>query len=176
MGQAAADRAAVPDCGVRHQRECLRHDRAALADQGGSLERGLAGERPDGEAAVGPRLDVVELAQRVEVDQQLGARQPQVHQRDQALPAGYRLPVVGLAQGGDRVADVDRTVVVERSWLHSPRSFRAAVTAATLSKIICGVIGTSVIRMPNGVRASSTALAIAAGVVMYAPSAVPLAP
>jgi hypothetical protein len=172
--QAAADRAAIADGGVRDQRQRLGHDGAALPDQGGALQRALPGHRPDGQPAVGPGLDVVEVAERVEVHQQLGTSQPQVHQRDQALPARQHLAVVsGLAQRGHGVVNIDGPVILERSWLHRllPAGsvvvvVAAAAAAVTLSKISCGVTGTSVIRTPSGVTASSIALAIAAGAVM----------
>jgi hypothetical protein len=73
----------------------------------------------DAEPAVLDR-DAVQLSHAVDVDQMLGARQPERHGRNQALPAGQHAAVV-LRVGGEqlqRFRDGCGSVVLERGWLH----------------------------------------------------------
>ena len=86
------------------------------------LEGHVANHRSDPErvAVLG---QVVELVERVDVDQNRGTGQAEVHGRDQALAAGQDLGLVAvLAQVSYRFGHGAGLVVVEWSRLHEGRS------------------------------------------------------
>jgi hypothetical protein len=64
-------------------------------------------------------VDVVETREAVDVDEHLGEREPELHHRDKALPAGEHLRLV-TAFGEDRKHLVDgrRSDVVEPGRVH----------------------------------------------------------
>ena len=83
----AAHRPAAADLVVPHEPDRLVQQRPALPDELGALERHLAGHRADPQRpALG--ADVVELRDPVDVDHELGSREAQVQQRNEALAAG----------------------------------------------------------------------------------------
>src|ERR671935_1836172 len=74
--------------------------------------------------------DVGELGEVVDVDQQLGLREAQLHHRQQAVAAGDDPGVRADAlERGDRALEARRALVVKRRWsLHSasPPSWQSA--------------------------------------------------
>ncbi len=81
---------------------------------------GVAAQRTDVERAVGPDLDVVEAADLVDVDEQLRRGEPQLEQRDQALPSREHL---GLSP--TVVQETDRLVERARRFITEPRRIHA---------------------------------------------------
>jgi len=80
----------------------------------------VGGERPDPQR-VPIAAQVVEPADPADVDQMGGPGQPEVHHRDQALPAGDDLRLVAeLGQQSDRSRHVSRAVISECGGLHGP--------------------------------------------------------
>ena len=122
MRQAAADRAPGADRRVADVRGGVREQRAGGADAVGAGRR-----RRWRVIAPSTRRDAVvehvrELADPVQVDQHGRRRQPQVHQRHEALPAGERLRVVAvLGEQLDALRDRGRRVVGEPRRLHRDR-------------------------------------------------------
>jgi hypothetical protein len=100
VGQAAAHRAGVPDRGVRDQTDRLGHQRSGHGDLRGSLDLRHRGHRADDQdVAVTP--DAAQPGHVTQVDEVPGFGQPEVHQRDQALPAGQH-PRFGLGVLGEQ--------------------------------------------------------------------------
>ena len=107
VGQRAADRAAVPDLRVADLAGGVREQRQLAGQHVGGGDVVVAGERADREVAA-VVADVAELAEPADVDQGLRHRQPQLHQREQRVPAGQELRVFaalgrqvqGLVHGG----------------------------------------------------------------------------
>ena len=97
MGDRPTDRPAVADLHVADVRDRLDGDL-----QGGRVEDlGVRRERPDLQAAVGLRPDALELVEAADVHEGLGAREAQLHQRQQALAAGDDLgPAAGRRDRG----------------------------------------------------------------------------
>ena len=78
----------------------------------------LAGERADREV-IAALLDVRQLADPVQVDQDLGGREPEPHRGDQALAAGEDLRRVAQPrEQGERLVERRGRVVVEGRWDH----------------------------------------------------------
>jgi hypothetical protein len=79
---------------------------------------GVRGHRPDHED-VALLADAAQLVDLAEVDDGLGGGEPQPHDRDQRLPAGQDLDVVGRAEEPQRLVETRRRVVVERCRDHA---------------------------------------------------------
>ena len=72
----------------------------------------MRGHGADGDRAA-LELEALHVFDLGQVDQDLGARQPELHHRDQRMPAGEKLCVFMLAQQADRLADRCRTFECE---------------------------------------------------------------
>jgi hypothetical protein len=100
----------------------LGEQRPARGDLRRPFEIRVAGQGPDPEdtvlhAQVGERLDAVEIHEAV------GARQPEVEERHEALAPGEHLHVLVLAcEELERLVQLPRSVVRERGGLHEPAS------------------------------------------------------
>ena len=127
----------------------------------GALERDLAGHRPDPQRAV-VGADVVELGDPVDVDHELGPREAEVEQRNEALAAGEH----GAVGPEQRQRLVDRR---RRARTRRARASRARLRSARHS--LSSVNGGSTRTPPS---ASATAFATAAGVPIDAALADPL--
>ena len=119
---AAAERAAGPDRVVPdpprrpgQHAEAVQHGRVAAQFDGP-----VPGQRADPQA-VRPGSEVVQSRDAGDVNQGAGPGQPEVHHRDQTLPARQDLgPVAQLGQQGHRLRHGPGPVVAERGWLHRP--------------------------------------------------------
>ena len=99
LAERAADGAAVAHDGVGDHPLGVGDDREEPGDLGGLQQRRRAGSARR-RAAVALAADEVELGQVVDVDQPLGPGQPELHHRQQAVPAGDdpRLGAVAFEQ------------------------------------------------------------------------------
>ena len=86
LAERAADRAAVAHDRVGDHVLGVAEEREVLGEQLGLQQLDVAGHRPDPDLAV-LLADVGELVEVVDVDQVLGVREPQLHHRQQAVPA-----------------------------------------------------------------------------------------
>jgi hypothetical protein len=91
VGETAAEGAAGADLRVGDVGQGAGEQRRAHGHQRLALQPALASERSDGERPVLVGAHEVELAEAVEVDQQGGLGEPEIHHRDQALAAGQQL-------------------------------------------------------------------------------------
>ena len=104
---------------MRHVSIGFRHERTVLRDQLRRQQRGVPRERADDElAALDP--DVGKAGHAVDVDENGGLHEPQVHHRHQALPAGKILPAgawraSASSASGANPAGRTRTVLVSRA-------------------------------------------------------------
>ena len=113
MRDGAAEGAAVPDLRVTDPGGDVRQQRhLGLRDLGG-LQVVVPGAGADRDlVAVHPH--VVQLGDPGDVDEHRRDRQPQLHDRQQRVPAGQDLGVLAvLGQGGDRLVDGRHAHVVE---------------------------------------------------------------
>jgi len=90
-----ADGPQVAHQGVRDLRRSLGQDRAAPLEAGVALDVDMAREGADSEAAA-LVLDTFQAGQAAEVDHQLGRREAQLEERDQALPARHHLGLIAV--------------------------------------------------------------------------------
>src|SRR5439155_6016582 len=150
MGEPAADRADVPHLQVA---DALRH----LGDQWVSVPQQLRFEQL---AVRGPgadaqprarRLDSLELGQVPDVDQPARLSEPELEERQQAVPPGDELRV--LADRLERLGDALRAHVIEGSRNHRPPPFACRIAVHTRA----GVSGLSMWVTPRGASASHTA-------------------
>ena len=111
--------AAVADRGVR---DVARAPAGAAAGRrrrlGVGEDVGVPGERPDPDPVVGDR-DVVQVGQRVDVDEHRRRREPHRQQRDQALAAGQHLRVPDRRPGPPVRLEGPGPAVGEGCWLHA---------------------------------------------------------
>ena len=118
MRQHAADGAHVADLVVTDLAGDLGQHGQVLLDLGGVLDLDVARQRPHPELAV-LEVDEAQLFDRVDVDQRRRLRQPQAHERDQAVPSRQHLGVLAvLLQQGDRLLDRAGPGVLEGGWDH----------------------------------------------------------
>ena len=119
VGEVPANRGEVADERIRDHAAGIREDRKPAPDELGGLELGLADERADHERAV-PFGDRAEPGDPVEVDHVARGREPELHQRDQALAAREDLrPVTELAEERDGVLEGGRAVILENRRNHA---------------------------------------------------------
>ena len=113
LAQRAADRAAVADDGVGDHGFRVPEDREAAREEVGLQQVDVAGQRPDRDLAV-LLADVRELGQVVDVDQVLGVREPELHHRQQAVPARDDACLgTEPLERCDRAVDTRRALVLE---------------------------------------------------------------
>ena len=96
--QRAADRAAVADLRVADLAGGVGEQRQLAAEQAGVRHVVMGGEGPDRDVAV-LLPDVGELAEPADVDQHLGHGQPELHEREQRVPAGQEFRVLAALRG-----------------------------------------------------------------------------
>jgi hypothetical protein len=94
----AADGAAVPDLRVADLTGRVRQQRHLAGQQFGLIHVVVPGQRPDRHVGA-PVGDVGEIAEPAQVDDHLGDGQPQLHQRQQRMPAGQVLGVLAVLRG-----------------------------------------------------------------------------
>ena len=130
-------------------RRRLREQRDACRDDGIELEPPVTAERADHEAAVVVR-DLVELRETVDVDERCRPGEAQVHQRNQALPAGDHSGL-RLRDGFERFLHRRGADVVERRRLHDvdDPGARPPATPARTNFVITRSCGTRA-RRPTG--------------------------
>ena len=119
LAQRPADRAPVAHHGVGDDLLRVVQDREVLAGGCRCEQLRVPGERADLQFAAGD-AQVGKLAQPVDVDEGLRLRKPQLHHRDQAVPAGQH-PGLGPEPGqqGQRMFDAGRLLVLDlRRDLH----------------------------------------------------------
>jgi hypothetical protein len=93
VGEGAADRAPVADLRVADLRRGVRQQRGLRPDQVRGRDVGVAGGGADHQVvAVSP--DAGQLAQAADVDKDRGIGEPQLHHRQQRVPAGQQLGVI----------------------------------------------------------------------------------
>ena len=89
----------------------------------------MAGQRADGDVAVFV-TDVGKLGEPADVDEHLGNREPQLHQREQGMPAGQELSLVtGFGGEVDGLLDGPGPPVGERRGDHAGSSAGSAAPA-----------------------------------------------
>ena len=93
VGEAAAQRAAMPDRRVAYVTRGLREERSALGHERRRHELGMAHEGADGETTGGIPGDAIETGHAIQVHEDGGAQQTQVEHRHQALSAREDLDV-----------------------------------------------------------------------------------
>jgi hypothetical protein len=143
VGEAAADRAARANRGVRDVAGRLGHQRHALAHERVALDAPLAHHRAEADAPVPGLLDRVEPRHPVQIDHHRRLGHPHVEHRNQALAAGEQAGRVRvLRQEREDLGHRLRSRVLERGRLHTA----AGSAEATISTMSAGVTGVSVIR------------------------------
>jgi len=129
VGQRAADRAAVPDLRISHQRGGVGQQRRLGPHQLRGSQAGVRRRRADHQlVTIDP--DAGQVGQPADVDEHRGSGQPQLHHRQQRVAAGQQLRVV--AEALEQFQGVRRRVggdIVERRGDHSPASPRLALAA-----------------------------------------------
>lgn len=101
VAEAPHHRAEVSDEGVGDLGGCSGDYRVPSADHGGALERPVPDQGTDAQA-LGTLLHAVESWEPVDVDQEGGVGEAELHQRDQALTPGQDLRLVTVP--GEEVA------------------------------------------------------------------------
>ena len=119
MDQASPHRAAVADLEVADQGHGRSQQGIPCCETRVPFESALARQRPDAETAVAAVGDPVQTGNAVQVDDGRGTRQPQVHERHEALAAGQDLPVLAvLVEHAERLVEGLRTVVGKGRGFH----------------------------------------------------------
>ena len=103
VAQAAHDRAHLPHDRIGDDaRDVVNQRPSTLADPRRALDRAVARDRAERERLVAD-AEVVQILQGVDVDEHGGARQPEAHRWNQALPAGEHAGVAAvLLELGER--------------------------------------------------------------------------
>src|SRR5690606_8737823 len=114
----------------------------------------VAGERADRDVAA-LVADVGEVGEPPDVDEQGRPCEAELHEREERVPSGEQLRILGLAEQPDRVVDRGRDLVVEGARDHCAPPRMAFQTRS-------GVAGMSMSFTPNGLSASTTAFMTAA--------------
>ncbi len=94
----AADGAAVPDLRVADLAGRVREQRHLAGQQFGMVHVVVPGQRPDRHVGA-PVAYVGEVTEPAQVDDHLGSGQPQLHQRQQRMPAGQELGLLAVLRG-----------------------------------------------------------------------------
>ena len=120
VGHAPADGAPVPHLHVADHGGNLGQQRALRLEHGAVLDGVVGRQRADRDLlAVG--LDPVQPADPADVDDDLRLRQPELHDRKEAVPPGQELRIVPvLLEQTDRLADGLRREVLERRGNQGP--------------------------------------------------------
>src|ERR1700687_4795333 len=117
--------------------------------------------------------NVVKVADPADVDQERRRREPELHQRDQAVTAGQDFCLLAmLDQLRHRLRQRSRGDVVERGWNHR----FVPPLRCIMCQIFSGVAGMSTSLTPKGDRASTTALITATLDAIVPASPIPLTP
>ena len=168
VGERAADRAAMTHLRVADLARRRRDDRAMLLEQRIGVHRGMPGERPDRELRA--RIaDVGELGEPPDVDELRRPCDPELHRRQEGVPACQHLRVGIRAEQATGMLDRLRQLVVERCRDHD---FASSIARQTLS----GVAGIWISVTPRCASASTTALITAGAAAIVPVSPTPLAP
>ena len=166
MRQAAADGAAVPDLPVADVLGALRDDREALPQQRALEQLAIGGRRADA-GALPVLLDPAQLREAGDVQQPGRLRQAELHDGQEAVPAGDELGPVALGENVEGVPERAwraRTRMLVGITRRTPFPFCPSIQApsAGLAAWIAahtraGVRGLSMCPIPNGASASQTA-------------------
>src|ERR1041385_8077239 len=136
---------------------------AIVADDFRALDLAVRRERADVNRAAG-LSDIIQIADAVQIDHVFRLRQTKLHERHQALPAGENFHVVFvIRQQLHRFLERGRREIFEAGRNHRRASWMRFHTRS-------GESGRSRTLTPSGLSASSTALAMAAGEGIAAPS------
>ncbi len=120
MSQAATDGAAVACGSVPNPAGCLGEQRALRSHEIRVLHLALSHHRTDRQAAVA-FSDVAQIVDAADIDQATRLREPEVHERHQALAAGQHFGfAIVAAQEIDGLLERVGTVIVKRRWFHAP--------------------------------------------------------
>ena len=118
MSDAAADCAAATNLRVGDVIRGFLENRHPLGDHLVCLQSTLARKRADGNTAIA-WPNVIELFDPVDVDDDIGSRQPHVQKRHQALAAGENLAVsLMCVEKRQRLLETPRIVIVKFCRLH----------------------------------------------------------
>ena len=107
----------------------LMHSRE-MPSGGRGQDIGIGRQGPDLVAAVGRRAERLELGQPADVDELAGLGQTQLHERQEAHPAGQDLGVAA-GDGGQGVVERRRPLVVERCRDHAWPPFADSIAPHT---------------------------------------------
>src|SRR5262245_13993654 len=103
---------------MRDEIACLPQDSQALSDQSFCLQGALARVRTNRDSCV-RGFDIIQLLDPVDIDDNLGSREPHVQQRYQTLPAGKNFAVVSVSiENLQRLLQIPRVIIFEASWFH----------------------------------------------------------
>ena len=116
--KAAADGAAIANRRMRDVRHRFSDERHALGHEPAALNGALACHATDPHIAR-VVLYIAELGKAVQIHQHRWRGEPEVHRRNEALPAGQRLRIAAvLGEQRQRFVERLRTKVFERCWFH----------------------------------------------------------
>ena len=120
VGQTAAEGPPVADLRMGDEGDRLVEQRRRRGHQRVPLQAALARQGADPQGAVRVPPEEVELRHAVDVDQERRLGQPEIHHRDEALPAGQDLGVAAVpGEQVQRGIQRGRSLIVERSGLHA---------------------------------------------------------
>ena len=132
VGDGSADRAAVAHLRIADLTGCIGEQRNVLGEHRTVLEIHVAGERADGDVVTGI-ADVRQFTDAADVDEHARLGESQLHQGQQAVPAGEELGIVAvLADELDGLFGGSGTDVVERCGDHDVAPAAQASTACTM--------------------------------------------
>ena len=122
----------MADLGIADARCRRRQDGHLGVQHVGCLDVTVAGEGPDGDVVAGV-ADVGQVGDPADVDQDRGLGQPQLHQRQEAVPTGEELGVLAvLRDEGDGLVGGAGPDVVELGGDHVRAPSAAASTDLTM--------------------------------------------
>src|SRR5579875_1792794 len=147
----------------------FRDQTEPIADFPRIFERRMPRQRTDLDSAA-LKSDKAQRGQSVDVDQDRGRHNAEIHHRHEALPAREQPRLAAmLAQRGHQFLFAARLEITERGGLHDAAPY-------TCRQIAVGITGSVSIVARVACSASSTALAIAAGADIAQFSPTPLLP
>src|SRR5215831_924617 len=107
-------------------------------------------------------LDPVKTGNPADVDDRLRLREPQLHHRQERVPAGQRPHAAVDRQQLDRLVEAGRPVVRELRWTLCVHGGSSQLLAASIARHTrSGVNGMSTFLIPSGASASITAFTTA---------------